>query len=178
MATLGRSDSEESLHRRIAVQRRRPTEPQPVKDAALYLLEPPLSPLGNNETLSHELLTAELQSHISVLRANPFALLVLAPTLLPEPGSVNANVEVQARLRDLAHLQLSNEGALEVTELVQLVQGVSDRHGRLMVTNHLRSLDGATAALAVQYGPFATGDLLMTQGGSSSMDPDEYITFR
>jgi hypothetical protein len=164
MATSGMPESEESISRRIAVQRRKPTEPQSVKDAAVYILQPSLSPLITNGTTSHELLAAELQSHVNVLRANPSALLIFAPTLLPEPGCVAVNVEVQARLRDFAHLQLGNESALEVTELVKLIEGVCDRQGRLMVTNRLRSLNGATTALAVQYQSFAVGDLLMVQG--------------
>jgi hypothetical protein len=167
MATSGRPESEESISRRIAVQRRKLTEPQSVKDAAVYILQPSLSPLITNGTTSHVLLTAELQSHVNVLRANQSALLIFAPTLLPELGSVAVNVEVQARLHDFAHLQLGNESALEVTELVKLIEGVCDRHCRLMVTNRLRSLNGATIALAVQYQSFAVGDLLMVQGDSA-----------
>ena len=67
------------------------------------------------------------------------------------PGSVAVNVEVQAQLRDIAHLQLGNESALEVTKLAKVIEAVCDRHGRLIVTNRLRSLNGATIALAMQY---------------------------
>jgi hypothetical protein len=143
------------LNRRISIQRRNPTSPQPVKDAAVYILQPSFPSMGTNELTIHEILTIELQSHFSVLRANPSALLILAPTLLPEPGSIEINLEVQARLRDFANLQLSNESALEVTELFKLAESVCDRHGRLMVTNRMRSPDGATIALAVQYQSFA-----------------------
>ena len=148
-------DSTEVNSRLLVVQRRKPTELQPVKDAAVYIVQPALSPLTGNGTASRELLTAELQSHLSVLRANPSALLIIAPTLLPEPDSGEVQMEVQARLRDFAHLLLSNESALEVTELVKLIEGVWNVNGKLVVTNRLRSASGATIALAVQHQSFA-----------------------
>ena len=141
--------------RRLVVQRRKPTELQPVKDAAVYIVQPALSPLTGNGTASRELLTAELHSHLSVLRANPSALLIFAPTLLPEPDSGEIRMEVQARLRDFAHLLLSNESALEVTELAKLIEGVWNVNGKLVVTNRLRSASGAIIALAVQHQSFA-----------------------
>lgn len=98
---------------------------------------------------------AELHSHIDVLRANPSALLIVAPTLLPEPGSVDLGVEVQARLRDFSHLHLGNESALEVAELARLIEGVSDQSGRLVISNRLCSASGAAIALAAQYQSFS-----------------------
>jgi hypothetical protein len=102
---------------------------------------------------THGLLMAELYSHVNVLRVNSSALLIVAPMLLPEPGTVDLNLEIQARLRDLSHLQLNNEGALEVSELAGLVASVSDENGKLVATNRLRSASGATIALVVQYQP-------------------------
>lgn len=136
---------------RIEVQRRKPTAPQKVQNAAVYILQPSSLSLKSGGLGLHELLTVELQAHFEVLRSNPSALLILAPTLLSEPGSVAVNLEVQARLRDLTNLQLNNESALEVTELFKLTESVSDQHGRLIVANRLRSPDGATIALAVKY---------------------------
>lgn len=71
--------------------------------------------------------------------------------MLPEPGSVPVDVEVQARLKDFAFLQLRNESAPEFMELAALVEGTGDWQGRLAVVNRLRSAKGATIALVVQY---------------------------
>lgn len=146
--------SENGNNSRIKVQCRQPSDPQSVKDAAVYIVRPPLSTITTKGDTTHGLLLAELYSHVNVLRSNPSALLIVAPTLLPEPGSVDVNIEVQARLRDFSHLQLENEGALEVSELARLIANVSDQNGKLIATNRLRSTNGATIALAAQYQPF------------------------
>ena len=122
--------------------------------AAVYVVRPALSTITINGEPTHGLLMAELYSHVHVLRTNPSALLIVAPTLLPEPGSVDVNLEIQARLRDFSHLQVNNEGALEVSELAGLIASVSDQNGKLVATNRLRSTNGATIALVVQYQPF------------------------
>ncbi len=140
---------------RITIQMRKPAAPQTVKDAAIYFLQPSLtSSAAASPTLS-EILVAELQSHLSILRANPSALLILAPPLLPEPGTVDINDEVRARIFDFTNLQLTNDSALEVMELFKLVESVCDTHGMLMVTGRLRSLNGATIALTLKYRSFA-----------------------
>lgn len=163
-ASSGWPALEESISNRIVVQRRKPTSPQSVRNAAVYILQPSLSPLNTDGWNSHELVTGELQSHLDVLRANQSALLILAPALLPEPGSVAVNVEVQARLRDFANLQFGNESALEVTELFKLVESVGDRHGRLIVTKRLRAPTGATIALAMKYQSIVDNNQPMTEG--------------
>jgi hypothetical protein len=155
METACRPEPGAKISRRISIQRRKPTTPQSVKNAAVYILQPSFPSMSTDGSTVQELLTAELHSHFNILRANPSALLILAPTLLPEPGSVAVDLEVQARLRDFANLQLSNEYALEVTELIKMTESVCDHHGRLIVTSRIRSLDGATIALAVQYQTFA-----------------------
>ncbi|KAK1042999.1 hypothetical protein LTR12_018147, partial [Friedmanniomyces endolithicus] len=114
--------------RLLAVQLRTPRELQPVRDAAVYIVQPALSPLTGSGIASHGLLAAELRSHLSVLRANPSALMIVAPTLLPEANSGEIKMEVQARLQDFAHLLLSNESAWEVTELMKLIDGVCNEH--------------------------------------------------
>lgn len=129
--------------------------PQPVKDAAVYIVQPSFGSATTDIHSPQELLTMELKSHFSVLQANTSALLILAPTMLPEPGSVPINLEVQARLLDFAAMQFNQKSAIEVTELFKLTESIFDSHGRLMVTNRLRSADGATIALAVKYQSFS-----------------------
>ena len=131
---------------RITVQKRMPAAVQVVKDAAVYILRlsAPFPPLPAQ-------ILAELSAHLGILRANASATLILAPPLLPEPGTVGSIVEAMARLRDLSRLQLTNESGLELGELIEMVNSVHDSKGRLIVVNKLRSRDGATVALGVKY---------------------------
>jgi hypothetical protein len=43
---------------------------------------------------------------------------------------------------------------LEVAELARLIEKVGDQSGRLVISNRLRSANGAAIALAAQYQPF------------------------
>lgn len=109
----------------------------------------------------------ELHAHASVLRLNSMAILVVAPKLLPEPGSVPVEVEAHARMQDFAALSLGQEGALEVSELVKLVEEVCDVHGSLIVAEHIRKDNGATVGLKVRHQSFVFGDVHGTLGGSA-----------
>ena len=133
----------EDFSRRITVQKRMPAAVQAVKDAAVYILR--------LTTLS------ELTAHLGVLGANNMATLILAPPLLPEPGTVDPDVEAMARLRDLSRLQLTNECGLELGELIEMVNSVHDSRGRLVVVNKVRSRNSATVALGVKYQAYADG---------------------
>ncbi|KAK5713213.1 hypothetical protein LTR15_011576 [Elasticomyces elasticus] len=148
-------ESSEVDSRLLKVQFRSPTELQPVRDAVMYVLQPGLSPSIGSGIASRELLTAELHSHLSVLQANPLAILIVAPTLLPEANSGQVDLEVQARLQDFAHILLNNESAWEVSELMKLVDEVVNMHGRLVVVDRLQSAGCATIALVVQYRLYA-----------------------
>lgn len=136
---------------RIAVQKRAPGALQTENGAVFILRLPVLLPGVPSNTLPARIL-AELRSHLGVLRTNPKAVsLVLAPRLLPEPGSVDSDVEATARLHDLSRLQLANESEMEMGELVEMVCSVHDSMGCLVVVNKLRSRNTATMALGVKY---------------------------
>ncbi|KAL8830461.1 MAG: hypothetical protein Q9191_001423 [Dirinaria sp. TL-2023a] len=137
---------------RITVQKRMPAATQVVKDAAVYILRL-TTPCPSLPTT----IIAELSAHLGVLRANASATLILAPPLLPEPGTVDPDVEAMARLKDLSHMQLTNECGLGLSELIEMVNSVHDSRGRLVVVNKLRSHDRATVALGVQYQAYADG---------------------
>ncbi|KAL6702828.1 hypothetical protein ACN47E_000914 [Coniothyrium glycines] len=139
------------------VERRHPASQQPVPDAAVYLVQPSFRAASTAAYTPCALLTAELHAHFRVLQARPSALLILAPALLPEPGSVAVNLEVAARLLDFADRQFGSPGAIEVSELFRLTESVRDAHGGLMVANRLRSADGGTVALVVKYQANANG---------------------
>lgn len=71
---------------------------QAIVDAAVYILHPPSSRSSVLEML---------QEHMEVLRTNSGVMLLLTNRLLPEPGSLSDNPEVEAvaRARDLSMLQ-------------------------------------------------------------------------
>lgn len=131
---------------RITVQKRMPAAAQVIKDAAVYILR-----LATTWPSLPTQILAELSAHLDILRANASATLILAPPLLPEPGTVGQNVEATARLRDLSRLQLINESGLELGELKEIVNRVHDSRGRLVVINTLRSRNGVAVALCIKY---------------------------
>ncbi|KAK4119020.1 O-methyltransferase family protein [Parathielavia appendiculata] len=148
------SPSPPSLHSsHVSVQRRATGQPQTVRNAGVYVLN-----LGSPSTTPAESLssliarvTAELLAHLPVLRHNRGATLVVAMRLLPDPESADAAVEADARTRDLVLLQLANERDLEVSELVDLIQAVGDRTGRLTVVSRATGRDNSVTALAVRF---------------------------
>ena len=143
------------LSARITVQKRAPGTPQTINDAAVYILRlPSPSPGVPSHSLPAQII-AELRAHLSVLRASSYATLILTPRLLPEPGTVDPDVEAIARLRDLSLLQLANEREIEMAELVDILNSVRDSMGRLVVVNKLRSRNNATVALGVKYQAYA-----------------------
>lgn len=117
---------------------------QPAADAAVYILHLPFS--------SPSLVLAELTVHLDVLRARTGILLILTARLLPEPGTIpDPEVEAVARSRDLAFLQLANEGEMEVTELSEMIETVRDSVGGLVVTKRLHSCNNLVVALVAKY---------------------------
>ena len=143
------------LNHRITVQKRAPGGLQTVKDAVVYILRlPASSPAVLSQSLPASIL-GELRAHLGVLRANTAATLILMVRLLPEPGTVDPDVEALARLRDLSRLQLANEREMEMEETVEMVNSVHDSIGCLVVVNKLRSRNSATVALAVKYQAYA-----------------------
>ena len=146
---------QQQLNSRITVQQRAPGTPQSVYDAAVYILRlPSPSPAMPSESLPARII-AELRAHIGVLRASSCATLVLTARLLPEPGTVDPDVEAIARLRDLSLLQLANEREMEMLELMDILNSVRDSMGRLVLVNKLRSRNNATVAFKVQYQAYA-----------------------
>lgn len=141
----------EDFHPRIETQKRPPGSVQIVKDAALYIVRLPTLSFGiPGHSLSDRALS-ELRAHLGLLRSDPSMKLILVLCLLPEPGSVNADVEAAARARDLCRLQLGNEHEMDVTEIVEMVHNVQDNMGGLVVVNKLNLRNSTTVALAIQY---------------------------
>ena len=94
---------------------------------------------------------SELSAHVEVLRANPTSRLMLTALVLPAPGTVNVDTEAAARLRDLSLLQLANGRQAESTEMVDVLNGVRDGAGGLVLTNEIRSTNSPLVAFEVRY---------------------------
>jgi hypothetical protein len=139
----------------ITIQHRTLTAPQPILDASIYILHlPQPSPVTTLAALT-PLIATELRVHLDVLRANPTATLILTPRLLPEPASVDRDVEATARLRDLALLQLANEREIVLEDWMAILNSVSDNMGRLVVVNKTRSRESVVVLLEVRYQAFS-----------------------
>lgn len=82
---------------------------------------------------------------------------MLTARLLPEPGSVDADIEGLARVRDLSLLQLANEREMEIGELMDILDSVRDSMGKLVLVNKLCGRGNAMVALEVRYQAFAEG---------------------
>lgn len=126
--------------------------PQHVKDAAVYIFHlPTASPRRSPGGSPAILIKAELQSYLDLLRTNGSVMLVMTTRLLPEPGSLcGPVVEAVARARDLCMLQLTNEGEMELVEVLGMIEAVRDNVGKLVVTSQLRSHNNLIVALVVK----------------------------
>ncbi|KAJ5698552.1 hypothetical protein N7462_000557 [Penicillium macrosclerotiorum] len=124
--------------------------PQPILDAAAYILHLP-SPLSPYSASIRSFIIKELQSYVGILCANRAAILILTARFLPPPGSVNLDVEAISRVRSLTLFQLVNEREAEVADIEDLVNSVGDGLGRLVVVDKLRTRNNLPVGLAVKY---------------------------
>jgi hypothetical protein len=76
---------------------------------------------------------------------------MLTALVLPAPGTVDLETEAAARLRDLSLLQLANGRQAEMVELVDVLNGVRDSSGGLVLTNEIRSPSSPLVAFEVRY---------------------------
>ena len=137
------------------IQHRTPGALQNVENAAVYILHLPGPSLSTLSTSLAAQITAELRVHFNILRANSSVTLVLVARLLPEPGTMDADVEALTRMHDLWLLQMTNNRALEISQLLELIDGVRDGAGRLVVVHKLSSRRHSTVALEVQIRPLS-----------------------
>jgi hypothetical protein len=64
------------------------------------------------------------RAHFDALRDSRFARLVLIPRVLPESGTIDANVEVLACLHDPFFLQLANEQNMKMADLMAILNSM------------------------------------------------------
>lgn len=134
---------------RITLQTRATGAPQAITGAAAYILN--LESCSSRTGVRGWVLM-ELKAHLAVLRESDSALILVAPRLIPEAGSVQPDVEATARVRDLLLLQLANEQELGVGQMTSLVESVKDHQGGLVTVSTTQQFNGRIAAFIVKYG--------------------------
>jgi hypothetical protein len=155
-AVESNSNSSTTMPGRIVVQQRALGTPQHVRDAALFVIRFPATSVATTSRIR-----SELQAHVGVLGANLRArlLLVLPSVLCGHEGMVNAEVEAMARMRDLTSWQLANEGETEMSPLLDLVRGIHDGAGRIVVVSKFAARHHPAVALEMRYQSYAEVEL-------------------
>ncbi|KAF2201585.1 hypothetical protein GQ43DRAFT_471677 [Delitschia confertaspora ATCC 74209] len=147
----------QELLSRITVQKRQFGDLQLIREAQVYILRLPAPSPSIHSSSLPSLILSELQAHLPILCSSPSATLLLTIRVVPEPGSVDPDVEQVARSRDLALLQVAGDRELEMKEVLELVEGCRDQRGSLVVVNRLKGRSsGNTVALGVKYQAYGT----------------------
>lgn len=83
---------------------------------------------------------------------NRSATMVLIVPFLSEGSHESTEAVTLMRIRDLSLLQLFNDQELEISKVVNLLSGVSDSEGRLVLVNRVKSPGKhGTVALEIKY---------------------------
>ncbi|RAL16196.1 uncharacterized protein BO97DRAFT_403310, partial [Aspergillus homomorphus CBS 101889] len=145
-----RHDRPRTPNPRITISHRQPGTPQPILNAALYILNFPIPVPGLSLTLMAAQFSDELRAHLPALRLNRSAtLVVIAPSMSDSEEGI-----VLTRIRDLSLMQLASQRELGLSEVINLLNGVSDGEGRLVLVNQVRSVGKyGVVALEVKYQP-------------------------
>ncbi|PYH86369.1 hypothetical protein BO82DRAFT_300183 [Aspergillus uvarum CBS 121591] len=145
-----RHDRLRTSNPRITISHRPPGSPQPILNAALYILNFPIPVPGSSSALVPTQLVAELRAHLPALRLNRSATLVV---IAPSTSDSDEGIRL-TRIRDLSLLQLVRQRELGLSEVINLLNGVSDGEGRLVLVNQVRSAGKyGVVALEVKYQP-------------------------
>ncbi|KAJ5242262.1 uncharacterized protein N7469_000589 [Penicillium citrinum] len=137
---------------RVAVQQRVLGSHQIIFDAAIYIVNLPLPIPGIESPSLVTQTSAELKAHLDVLRMNRSATMVLIVPFLSEGSHESTEAVTLMRIRDLSLLQLFNDQELEISKVVNLLSGVSDSEGRLVLVNRVKSPGKhGTVALEIKY---------------------------
>ena len=152
------------MNSHINIQHRPRGSFQFVRDAAVYILRLPApSPAAPVQSITTQV-AAELSAHMDVLMANPASRLLLTTRVSPAPGTVDAETEASARLRDLSLLQLMNGREAEAGELLDVLKAARDSEGGLVMTNELRSRTSQVVAFEIRYRTYADHQAFQNMG--------------
>ena len=119
---MGAVDLEQSVKSRISFEGHSFFDPQPVKDADIYVLRMILHDWPHDEAM-----TILRNIHDAM---QPSARLVIMDTALPEPGTSSLSQEAQLRVRDLTMRETFNAHERETEEWTALLAEV-DKSWRL-----------------------------------------------
>ncbi|KAL4917413.1 hypothetical protein BDW62DRAFT_201845 [Aspergillus aurantiobrunneus] len=140
-----------SISNRVSVQTRTSAATQTVRGVAIYILRVPSpSPIFPWETMRSQTVL-ELQAHLQALRTQPNSRIILTALVLPPPGAIDQRTEAMVRLRDMSLLQLSNERQPSKTEIIELLTGIRDSTGGLVVSREITGPASAVIGLEVRY---------------------------
>jgi hypothetical protein len=138
----------EAVRVRISSHSHNVFTPQPIK-GDVYLVR----------RIAHDTPAAEasaiLRNQLAPLKANYRARIVLAVTVLPLPGSVDAREEALLRMRDLAWMQVANGREREVQDVEELLAQASDCEGRFVVKGRTKPPRCIMSVFEIMYQPYA-----------------------
>lgn len=143
----------ESIRNCIELSVHEQFDPQPIKDASVYLLRM----LLRNQTDAEA--TRILANLLPVLRETPSARLLIVDTVLSEPGSIGILDEALERYRDMTMKQAFNTKERELQEFHRLLGAVGDGAGRLAIRNIERSPGSVLSSIEVAYQPYENGPI-------------------
>ena len=141
----------DTIRMRITAQSYDIFNPQPVKDADVYLLR----------MILHDWPAAEaqaiLKNHLEPLKANSRTRLVIMDTVLPPPGSTGVVEEALLRVRDLTMIQAFNSKERELQDFVDLFTRVEDGDGCLVLRKMVKPPGSVMSVLEVVYQTYEDG---------------------
>ncbi|KAJ5726149.1 uncharacterized protein N7483_007506 [Penicillium malachiteum] len=143
---------------RVSFQKRCLGSLQNVPDADVYVIGLPSPSLALPVSAILDQIASELRAHLHILRSDRRpAILLLATRPMSDhiPGTDSAG-ELITRLHDLSLLQLANERAMEMTELMHVVNGIGDTAGCLGVVRRITIPHITDALLEVRYHAYAS----------------------
>ncbi|KAJ5738569.1 hypothetical protein N7493_001724 [Penicillium malachiteum] len=143
---------------RVSFQKRCLGSLQNVPDADVYLIGLSSSSLALPASAILDQIASELRAHLHILRSERRpAVLLLTPRPMSDniPGTESTS-ELITRLHDLSLLQLANERTMEMTELMQVINGIGDTAGCLGVVRRMTCPHITDALLEVRYHAYAS----------------------
>ncbi|KAI0145388.1 hypothetical protein GGR57DRAFT_480574 [Xylariaceae sp. FL1272] len=143
---------------RIAVHQRAPGALQTVDDAAVYIMHVHTTPFSAPWAEVPARIVAELRANIGVMRVNRRATLLLVTSPTRRTDGAAMNVEATGRLRDLSLWQLANGRGVEMEELAQILSGMADGMGRLVLVNRYSAPNNSLVVFEMRYQLHTTTD--------------------
>ncbi|KAJ6031463.1 hypothetical protein N7540_002195 [Penicillium herquei] len=138
---------------RVSFQKRCLGSLQNVPDADIYVIGLPSPSLAIPVSAILDQIASELRAHLHILRSErrPAVLLLTTRPMSDHIPGTDSTGELITRLHDLSLLQLANERAMEMTELMQVVNGIGDTAGCLGVVRRMTTPHITDALLEVRY---------------------------